>query len=367
MFNDLKPGIKISIVAVIVLIIGLLCFFVCKLIFGSEDTQQSNSPATEVSEDSNTDADADDDSEENNAQDNGESADEFRSVTPGKPIIRTSVYPKVSLTWKQVDGAEKYVLYRSKKADDGFENIATTSENKYVDDSVENRKTYYYKLEALKSVDGNDVASQQSESIKTYIEPDKPKTVIVGECFAVALEKEKKRFPSYYKFVAKAGMTTFSILNDNEFKADGESVTALEKAAMYKPDRLVFIVGANASGSTNPTASAKRFVKIQKLMKKINPNIQIVVMAVSPWKRDSIYGRKMTSHAKRHKINEAYKKIAKKTDGIYYCDLTERFEDENGDLKGKYNGGDGMHWSFYAREYMAKELQKWLKKNLGSA
>jgi len=210
------------------------------------------------------------------------------------------------------------------------------------------------------------VESRFSKVKKVYVQPKYPRTVVVGECFAVALEIERSRLPSYFHYVAKAGMSTYAILNNNEFSCNGRSVTPLEKAASYKPDRIIFLVGANYAGSVDPMSSANQFVKMKKLMKRINPQVQFVIMAVSPWKKDSVYGRRLPSHYKRHLINSAYQKVASTHKNMYYCDLPARMESSNGDLRGEFNGGDGLHWSFYARSWMIQNLKKWCKDKFGT-
>ena len=293
--------------------------------------------------------------------------DDFQYVVPAKPTVKRSIFPKVKLSWESVDGATEYTVYRSRRLDGGYKPIATVNKTHYSDRNIRRRRTYYYGIVAGKETPEGAITSELGMKRSVYVWPEHPKTVIIGECFAVSLELAKDRFPSYYRFIAKGGMTTYSILYNNEFTVDGRSVTALEKASLYHPDRLVFLVGANGAGSVNPADAGRNFVKMFRLMKRINPKIQFVILAVSPWKRDSTYGRKMPSHEKRHQINEAYKAVADKHKNIYYCDLTERLEDSNGDLSGQFNTGDGLHWSGYAREYMTEALQKWLKKNLGTA
>ena len=290
----------------------------------------------------------------------------FQQVVPKKPSADGDIYPKTKLSWKEVAEATSYHVYRAKKADGNFEEIGTTEKTTYVDKKAKARKTWFYKIQAAKDIDGTEALSDFSKPREIYVRPAEPKTVVVGECFALALEKDKEKLPSYYSYIAQGGMTTDSILNNNCLEHEGSSVTAIEKAAMMNPDRVIFLVGANNSGHVDPTNNANNFVKMHKLMKKINPHVEFVVLAVSPWNKNGTTGRKMTSHEKRYAINRAYKAMAAKNDNIWYCPLPLDLEDEDGNLLGKFNGGDGLHWSNYARDYMAEHLKDWLKENLGS-
>ncbi|MBO4395898.1 MAG: SGNH/GDSL hydrolase family protein [Eubacterium sp.] len=293
----------------------------------------------------------------------------IEKLTKSKPHrvkIKKSIHKKVKLKWKRVRGARIYEVYRSKKKHSGYRLIKTVRKKKTTDRNAKQRKIYFYKIRAGRRSNNELFFSKFSKPVKVFVEPEKPRTVIVGECFAVALELEKNNFPSYYRYVAKAGMSTYTILESNEFNYNGNDVTALEKAATYNPDRLIFIVGANYSASIDPEQSAAKFVTMKRLMKKINPNIKIVIMGVSPWKKDSKYGVRLASHEKRHQINAAYRDVAEKHNNMYYCDLTEHFEGSDGDLLGQYNGGDGLHWSYYARTWMVQHLKTWLKKKFGN-
>ncbi len=287
-----------------------------------------------------------------------------KSVSGIKTKKRT--IKKVALKWNKVTDATGYKVYRSTKKKGSYRCLATVTKAAYTDKKAKQRKTYFYKVRAITKINNFTVESGDSKSLKVYVQPINPKTVIIGECFAVALEKERSRMPSYFRYVGRAGMSTYTMLSNNEFSYNGRSVTAFEKAATYKPDRIIFFVGANYSGSINPTKSANLFVKMKKLMSKINPHVQFVVMAVSPWKKDSKYGRLLPSHAKRHLISNAYKKVAKSHKDIYYCGLTAKMEGSNGDLLSQFNGGDGLHWSNYARQWMVKNLRNWCKKYLGT-
>ncbi len=63
---------------------------------------------------------------------------------------------KVGLKWGKVSGATEYLVFR-KGPEGDFEQIATTGEDKYFDDTVEGGKTYVYKIGIVEA--GNQVFS----------------------------------------------------------------------------------------------------------------------------------------------------------------------------------------------------------------
>lgn len=60
---------------------------------------------------------------------------------------------KPSVSWNNVKGADKYVVYRANSADCSYAEIKTTTETSYTDTSAVLGKTYYYKVKAVSDLD----------------------------------------------------------------------------------------------------------------------------------------------------------------------------------------------------------------------
>lgn len=62
---------------------------------------------------------------------------------------------KVTLTWKKIDGATGYQIYRSTEKNGTYTRVKTLSENtlKYTDKNLKSGKTYYYKIRAYRTVE----------------------------------------------------------------------------------------------------------------------------------------------------------------------------------------------------------------------
>jgi fibronectin type 3 domain-containing protein len=87
--------------------------------------------------------------------------EEFFSI-PMEPqyVAATCLAPKISgkidaqsgkpsATWKEVDGAEGYAVYRSTKSSSGYTCIGYVEEAGFIDGSAVKGKTYYYKVTAI--------------------------------------------------------------------------------------------------------------------------------------------------------------------------------------------------------------------------
>ena len=83
-------------------------------------------------------------------------------TTPAAPSVSiTTSKGKPKLTWKAVTGADKYYIYRSTDGKN-FKYYNETDEAGYTNYSTNIGTTYYYKVRAVKTIDGNDHKSDFS-------------------------------------------------------------------------------------------------------------------------------------------------------------------------------------------------------------
>ena len=85
---------------------------------------------------------------------------------PSAPVAKIMTYAgKPRLSWKAIDGADKYYVYRST---DGvkYKHYYTVSKTSFTDSKSASGKKYYYKVKAVRNVDGVNVGSAYS-AIKT--------------------------------------------------------------------------------------------------------------------------------------------------------------------------------------------------------
>ena len=63
----------------------------------------------------------------------------------------------MALTWKSVSGASGYEIYRATGSNENYSNVGTASSSAFNDYNVANKMTYFYKVRAYKTVNGNKV------------------------------------------------------------------------------------------------------------------------------------------------------------------------------------------------------------------
>ena len=253
------------------------------------------------------------------------------------------------------------MVYRAPKGS-SFSEIATTNKTSFKDKKANKRTTYSYKIVAFAKKNGKTFVSKDSNVKTIYVRPKTPKVVICGECFVEGMKLYANKYrPKNSSFVYKIGISTYGLLNTNYIKYKGMTLTATERIAYYKPDRVYFLVGMNEAVNKSPSVTVKNYAKVFKLLKKVNPNIEMVLMALPPVGRNHAKG--FASNSGINRYNRAYSKYAKKTKNVfYYSSYRKLITNGSGYLKGSANGGDGGHWSARSTVKVVKDLKKHSKK-----
>lgn len=106
---------------------------------------------------------------------------------------------KLKVSWKKIDGAAEYKVYRSKDGGDTYKCIKTTTKTSLTNTSVTTGKMYYYKVKAISSRSSANSAFSKTKKIR---------------CGYVANEEKTT------KYVAKSWVTVYEFPdNDSESKS----------------------------------------------------------------------------------------------------------------------------------------------------
>lgn len=98
------------------------------------------------------------------------SAKKYAKPIPAATKVTAKVRgSKAVIRWKNVSGADQYILYKSTKKNGGYYKERITVKNRYTDYGLRKGKTYYYKARAYKTVDGKKVYSKYSKVIRVRV------------------------------------------------------------------------------------------------------------------------------------------------------------------------------------------------------
>ena len=76
--------------------------------------------------------------------------------------VKAADYKTAKITWKTVNNADKYQVYRSTSKNSGYSRIATVSGKSLKNVNLKTGKTYYYKVRAYAKINDTDVYSKYS-------------------------------------------------------------------------------------------------------------------------------------------------------------------------------------------------------------
>ncbi|MBR6230204.1 MAG: hypothetical protein IKQ97_10745 [Eubacterium sp.] len=288
-----------------------------------------------------------------------ERADIFISKQVENLAVSKDIEGKVILTWSSQYNAEDYYVLRSEDKKTGYKSIGTTRNLKYKDKTAEKRKTYYYKVQAHMTIRNKSFDGKPSKRKKVYVYPKKPLTVMCGECFMVGMQKFTSIFGSDKPFVAKIGLNTYTLLHNNYFSYNGQSVTGIERIAYYKPDRVYFLVGGNESAWTTTGWTMNNYTKVRELLRKINSHVQIILIKIAPCGVTS--PENIPSVTQRATFNNAYKSFADRYNDVFFCPATDVLDDGTSHLSRSYDAGDGCHWNDSGSAAVANKIREWSK------
>ena len=109
------------------------------------------------------------DSGGSNGGDGGDDGSGIEAPAAPSGLEGTSGDGEIVLEWDEVGEADSYNVYRSTSSTSGVEGDPLESghgERSYTDGEVENGTTYYYRVTAVKSADGEEAESEGSDEVE---------------------------------------------------------------------------------------------------------------------------------------------------------------------------------------------------------
>lgn len=97
-------------------------------------------------------------------------------ATPTKVKTKIIKDSRIQVSWKKVNRATSYTVYRSNRSNKGYTKLTTVKKNSYTDYDVEKGKSYYYKIEANYHKK-KDYTSAKSEMADAHMKPAMPEVI----------------------------------------------------------------------------------------------------------------------------------------------------------------------------------------------
>ena len=117
-----------------------------------------------------------------------------------------------------------------------------------------------------------------------------------------------------------------------------------------------FLCGMNETENDTPEITVKHFDEMNKLLRKVNPDVDVVICSLPPVAKDGLDG--YGTNAQIRNYNEKIKEYCDKTNKVDYLDIRDIMEDESGKLSKEANPGDGAHWQISTTKEVAKRIKE---------
>lgn len=124
---------------------------------------------------------------------------------------------------------------------------------------------------------------------------------------------------------------------------DGTKVAMWDFIAQQTPMNIYVMIGTNAMVSSTDEAIIKYYGDLLDALRTQFPNIPIYVQSITPVTEETAAARPNLSNDRIRLLNNAIAQITVQR-GMYYVNLHEVLENENGALKEEYAYSDGMHF-----------------------
>ena len=160
----------------------------------------------------------------------------YASPAPEAKITTVSGHPKIY--WNAVDGAAKYYIYRSTDGK-SFKYYDSTTKTSYTNNSTNIGTTYYYKVKAVKVVDGKEYTSDYSAAKNILCKPAIPSLII-----------NRVNGKAQLKWNAVDGATKYSVYRSTDGKSfkywDSTTKLSYTNSAAASGTKYYYIVKAVA-------------------------------------------------------------------------------------------------------------------------
>ncbi len=194
------------------------------------------------------------------------------TVTLAKPTaVKSKVVDNTSVqvSWRKVQKATSYTVYRSSKTNTGYKKIATVKKNRYVDGNVVQGKSYYYKIVANYKKKAK-WSSLKSEVVSAHLKPVAPSVVGSYTKKKVKLTWKKVKGASAYYVYKKNSDGQFEKVKETDklYYRDGD--VKKRKTYTYK------VIAIRKKDGKIIKSKASRLCKV--LAAEIDPNKKMIAL-----------------------------------------------------------------------------------------
>ena len=190
-------------------------------------------------------------------------------VTPTKVKTKIIKNSRIQVSWKKVNRATSYTVYRSNRSNKGYKKLATVKKNSYTDYDVEKGKSYYYKIEANYQKK-KAYTSAKSEVAGAHMKPATPEVVGIYAKKKIKLTWKKIKGADVYYIYKKNAKGQYKKVKETKKLYYSDSNVKKDKKYSYQVVAVCKVDGKLIKG--NPSTAC------DVLASELDPNKKMVAL-----------------------------------------------------------------------------------------
>ena len=189
------------------------------------------------------------------------------------------------------------------------------------------------------------VAQQEAREIKEFKTVDDSyfdDALFIGDSRMVGLSQYCVAIDSRATFFAKKSLTIFDIRNKEWIEAEDGTEMSIAKALEGKHFKKIYLmVGINELGTGDEERFRKVYAQVIEGLKYLQPDATIFINSIMHVSEEKNNTDELYNNTNINIRNEAIKGLADNRT-VFYLDINEAVDDENGNLRAETTG-DGVH------------------------
>lgn len=189
------------------------------------------------------------------------------------------------------------------------------------------------------------VAQQEAREIKEFKTVDDSyfdDALFIGDSRMVGLSQYCLAIDSRATFFAKKSLTIFDIRNKEWIEAEDGTEMSIAKALEGKHFKKIYLmVGINELGTGDEERFRKVYAQVIEGLKYLQPDATIFINSIMHVSEEKNNTDELYNNTNINIRNEAIKSLADNRT-VFYLDINEAVDDENGNLRAETTG-DGVH------------------------
>ena len=169
--------------------------------------------------------------------------------------------------------------------------------------------------------------------------------VFIGDSISVSLSLYKA-LPAK-NVIATQNVSLYQVVSDKEVFATAKGKVTLKTALKGKdPKKIYVLLGANGMNGWSNKKQIGYYETLLDQLEEWYPDAIIYVESMTPVTASRNKTDKKINNTKIEDYNkQLLKLVEKRGDHVYYLNIAETLKTKYGNVKSKYDGGDGLHFS----------------------